>query len=246
MLKTRLYLIALALISLTGFFDYACAADEGMFAGQDLQLIADEMTVYSDQEMATGEQVLFFQDAFSMTIGANNYSSDTALVRIQTIVSEFKGRTNIDYSVKVFLQGSVNVSQARGAKTTGIDEYFVVNGQSLVARFLVTGQIYATASVQNVAPLSQLKEKQIYANASIATKPVIPGPVIAPDAMIPEYRIGIEPSQKLYADGTHHFLTPLTKFADQSPSSASDEYSIAVSTPFQLLTSSRGFCSAFQ
>ena len=201
MLKMRVCLSTLTIVLLAGVLISTHAADESMFAGQDLHLVSEQMTVYADSEIPTGEHVLFFEDSFSMEIGGNHYTSDTAIVRINTVVSEFKGTSSIDYSAKVYLEGNVNVARIRGAKTTGIMQNFVENGQSLVARFLVTGQIYSTAQTQMVAPLSQLKEKDVYLNASIATRPVKVGPKIAYNAMVPRYAVGTEAASPQLATG---------------------------------------------
>ncbi len=56
--------------------------DIAAFAGQDLHLAAGNMTVYQDKD-SQGEHLLVFNGDFSMSIGANQLSSDAAVVWIK-------------------------------------------------------------------------------------------------------------------------------------------------------------------
>ena len=156
------------------------------FAGQDLHLTAFNMTIYKSPDMADDEHILVFEGAFSMSIGDNRLSSDGAVVWLKTVSSDYRGTIRIDYNAQAYLQANVSVKQGKGARTTDLSQIVVERGEALVARFLVSGEIFATADEQNIASPSELQDLQIYQNAVAAVKPVRHEPTIAKEAIVPK------------------------------------------------------------
>ncbi len=172
-----------------------CAAIDSskaqIFAGQDLHLAAEKLTSY---QTGPGEHLLVFEGDFSLSIGANNLSSDSAVVRLNAITSEYGGRKTIDYDAQVYLKTNVLFEKGRAAKTTELKERIIENGQSLVVRFTVTGEVFATAQEREIADPRQLA---IYKEAIEAIEPLVaekPEFKIAPQARVPE------PAEKLMAE----------------------------------------------
>ena len=68
------------------------------FIGQDLHLSGREVMSY---QLSTGEHTLVFRDGFSMSIGANKFSSEAAVVWLKSVTIEFRGVIRIDYKVLI-------------------------------------------------------------------------------------------------------------------------------------------------
>jgi len=165
-------------------------AEVGEYSGrQDLHLAAQSMTVYDSDDAAAGEHILLFENGFTMSIGANELFSDKAIVWLSSVDAGYRGISKVDYNVQVYLQGNVSVTHGVGSKTADVSEITVEQGQSLVSRFLVTGEVFATAQDQKKASRDELKSLSIYANAAEHFEPVISKPMIAREAMVPGLEI---------------------------------------------------------
>jgi hypothetical protein len=187
-MQNRLWItIFMAGVLLTGLVPAATAQRSESFAGQDLHLTAPNMTIYESPDMAEDEHILVFEGTFSMSVGDNQLSSDGAVVWLKTISSDYRGAIRIDYNAQVYLQGNVAVKQGRGARTTDLSQIVVERGEALVARFLVTGEIFATADQQNIASVPELENLPIYQNAVAAIKPIRHKPTIAEEAIAPKF-----------------------------------------------------------
>jgi len=191
-----------------------------LFAGQDLHLAAGSMTTYKSTDLADDEHVLTFEDSFSMTIGDNQLSSNRSFVRLSTVRADYLGTRRIDYNAQVYLEGNVSVRHGKGARTTDLSQVVVERGEALVARFLVNGEIYATADEHNIASISELTALQIYKNATAAIKPVRHKPVIGAEALVPKLAAPgaedvIEPKKALKI--TDIFKIKLPKMPEKKP-----------------------------
>ena len=142
------------------------------FAGQDLHLGALRMTVYKSGYPERAEQILVFEGGFSLTIGANQLLSDSAVVWLETIRSDYLGNVRIDYNAQVYLEGNVSIQQGNGALTTDLGKIVVEQGEALVSRFFVSGEVYAKAQSRAEAQVAELLELRIYQNAIAALEPV--------------------------------------------------------------------------
>ncbi|MHC4187293.1 MAG: LPS-assembly protein LptD [Planctomycetota bacterium] len=115
--------------------------------GQDLHLSAHTLTSH---QLSTGEHVLVFSDNFKLSIGAAQYSSNQAVVWLQSITTEFKGRVFTDYNAKVYLEGSIKSKKPRKSLTSHITEVFFDQGNAAVLLFNVRGEIFVTAEKREV------------------------------------------------------------------------------------------------
>lgn len=156
------------------------------FAGQDLHLSGSEMTIHRSED-GDPSHILVFDDGFSMSIGDNQFSSNMAVVWLETVSSEFRGQVSIDYNCQVYLEGGISIAQGKRGRTAGLDEFAVERGEAMVARFLVSGEVYATANNQSQASVAELDSSVLYANAVAAVSPIRTGPKIAAEAVVPEY-----------------------------------------------------------
>jgi len=150
------------------------------FVGQDLHLSGREVTSY---QIDTGEHTLVFQDGFSMSIGANQFFSDSAVVWLESVTTEFLGRTQIDYKVGAYLEGSVSVKKGRSARTTDLSQTVVEDGGSMVVQFDMSGEVFVTADRREIADPRGL---ELYKKADAAAVPVGPKFVVQPEALVPE------------------------------------------------------------
>ncbi|HDZ69146.1 MAG TPA: LPS-assembly protein LptD, partial [Phycisphaerales bacterium] len=126
-----------------------------LFDGQDLHLEGTEVVSY---QLSTGEHTLLFRNGFSMSIGANQFSSDSAVVWLKSKTTEFRGRTRIDYNAKVYLTGNITVKKGKGARTTDLETFLVprktrdeqeaTRYESMVVRFSVSGEVFVTADIK--------------------------------------------------------------------------------------------------
>ncbi len=129
------------------------------FVGQDLHLAGRELISY---QLTTGEHTLVFQDRFSMSIGANRFSSDTAVVWLESVAIEFRDRIRIDYKTTAYLQGNIVVQKATAAKTTDLRQTVLEEGRAIIVQFEVSGEIFVTADNRGIADPRGL---EIYAKA---------------------------------------------------------------------------------
>jgi len=118
------------------------------FVGQDLHLAAKELINY---QLSTGEHTLVFQDRFSMSIGANQFSSDSAVVWLESVAIKYRDRVRIDYKTTAYLQGNIQAQKAKGARTTDLSQTVLERGQTMIVQFEVGGEIFVTADKRDVA-----------------------------------------------------------------------------------------------
>jgi len=129
------------------------------FVGQDLHISG--RAVISHQ-LSTGEHILVFRDGFSMSVGANQFSSDNAVVwlipRSAVAVEgavrpkwKVDDRFRIGYKAMVYLQGGLSVKKGKGAKMTSLTGTVIEKGRVMVVRFGVSGEVFVTAEKRNTA-----------------------------------------------------------------------------------------------
>ena len=150
------------------------------FAGQDLHLSGREVISYRSE---SGEDALVFQDGFSMSIGANQFFSDSAVVWLKGVTTEFLGESSIDYKVRAYLEGGVSVKKGRGAETADLSQRVVEDSRSMVVQFDVSGEVFVTADKREIADPRGL---ELYKKAEAAVVPSGPKFVVQPEAIVPE------------------------------------------------------------
>ena len=190
------------------------------FVGQDLHLAGRELISY---QLSTGEYALVFKDGFSMSIGVNSFSSDSAVVWLESVTTEFRGSARIDYKAIVYLQDNISVKQTEKAGTTDLSRTTIEGGQAMIFQFEVGGEVFVTADKREI---SDPRELELYANAiascraigidsrfvaqaripapklpeeKITEKPITPAELAAKPAKEPRFRypINIAPVEKV-------------------------------------------------
>ena len=160
----------------------------GAFVGRDLHLAGGEVISY---QASTGEHILVFHGGFSMSISANQFFSDSAVVWLESIATEFRGPVHIDYKGRVYLEGDVSVKKDRGDKTTDLSQTIVEKGQAMVVRFSVSGEVFVTADRREI---TDPRGFELYKRALTAVVPVEPKFVVQPE--LPETKKGVEKAGK--------------------------------------------------
>ena len=173
------------------------------FAGQDIHLAGDKMTVSNTGQ---DQQVLIFDGDFSLEIGDSSLSSDESAVWIETQRFDYRGTERVDYKVRVYLQGSVKVSQGHDRKLNQTKEVIIENGKSLVVHFFVGGEIFATANERSVIPEDRLDTIPVFMNAKKAMTPVRAKLKVAPEAMVPSYKNEISMVDEKFGKPVEHPL----------------------------------------
>ena len=95
--------------------------DYSSWIGEDLYLQGQKV-MSADLEGKGGDHLLLFKGRFLVSIGANRFSSDEAMVWLKENRTEFRGRTRTEYQATVYLQGSISVKRGKGAKISGLRE----------------------------------------------------------------------------------------------------------------------------
>ena len=165
------------------------------FISRDLHLAGRELISY---QLSPGGHTLVFQDGFSMSIGANHFSSDSAVVWLVSVPIESRGRVRIDYQATVYLQGNVSVKKAEGAKAAGLTQVMLEEGRAMVVRFGIRGDVFITADKRQIADPRGL---ELYAKAlAVVTAEVgVPVPELPVEKVRPERppeEVVIEPEEK--------------------------------------------------
>lgn len=155
----------------------------GAFAGQDLYLSGAELLSHQPK---TGRYVLIFPKAFSMSFGPNEFSADAAVVWLNSVTTQFRGSTRIDYEAEVYLKGKVTVKKGKAARTVDLTQTLIKKGEAMVLRLLVKGEVFITAEKRQ--QVSDPAELEIYSEAAAALETVPTGPkfVIQPGARVPQ------------------------------------------------------------
>ncbi len=185
MRKKKIFILV-AMVLVIGVVSFAVESEVSRqkaqaFAGQDLYLSGRGVVTYRSD---TGEHTLVFQDGFSMSIGANQFSGDRAVVWVEGLTKEFFGESDIDYKVKVYLEGGVSVKKGKSAKTTDLSQTVIEDGRSMVVQFGVNGEVFVTADKREIAEPYGL---ELYKKAEAAI--IVPGEpkyVVQAEAKVPE------------------------------------------------------------
>jgi hypothetical protein len=145
------------------------------FFGPDLFLAGPEVVSHKLSTDVGLEHIMVFRDGFSMSVGANRFSSDKAVVWLEEKQTEFRGRVRVHYKVRVYLEGSVSAKKGRGARIMGLSRKTVQKGRSMVVRFGASGSIFVTADKREVRDPQGL---ELYAKAlSVISAVAKPEPV---------------------------------------------------------------------
>jgi hypothetical protein len=148
--------------------------------GQDLQMSGREVISYRSD---SGEHILVFQGVFSMSIGANQFRSDNAVIWVKGVTAEFLGESRVEYKVKAYLEGKVSVKKGESSKTTDLSHAVVEDSKSMAVQFDVSGEVFVTADKRENADPRGL---ELYKRAEAVIVPSGPKFVVQPEAIVPE------------------------------------------------------------
>ena len=162
------------------------AAQDASFAGQDLRLSGKTMRVSRSTDPAE-KHILIFEDGMTLRLGDNQLSSDKAVVLITRLQTEHRGIQQSDYDVRVYLEHNVTVIQGKSARTSGVDNTVLNRGQALVARFMVTGEVFAEAETQTDASEAEIRKIELCERALTAAAPIRSEPYIRKEAQVPPF-----------------------------------------------------------
>ncbi len=150
------------------------------FVGQDLHLRGGQLISYQPNP---GEHMLVLQDGFLMSIGANQFFSDSAVVWLDSVTTEFRGRIQVDYMARAYLEGNVSIKKGKSARTTDLSGKILEDGQMMFVRFGVSGEVFVTAEKRQVDDPRGL---ELYKRAEASIKPVVPRFFVEAEALVPE------------------------------------------------------------
>jgi hypothetical protein len=133
--------------------------DATAFVGQDLHLKGPAVVSH---QLSTSEHILVFREGFSMSIGANQFSSKNAVVWLiprsavhvqSTVPEELKvgDWSRIGYKVMVYLKGDLSAKKTKGAMTTNLSGTVIEKGQVMAVQAGVTGGVFVTADRKRTA-----------------------------------------------------------------------------------------------
>ncbi|MHC4570988.1 MAG: LPS-assembly protein LptD [Planctomycetota bacterium] len=117
-------------------------------------------------------------------VGQDLYlSGNSAVVWLESITTEFRGRVHTEVKLRAYLQDNITVKKGQGTKTTDLSETVVEEGQVMVVQFSVTGEVFVTADKREIADPRGL---ELYRKALATAVPAKPKFVVQPEARVPE------------------------------------------------------------
>ena len=153
-------------------------------AGQDLHLAAPVMII-PDSLPADGQTRMILEQGATASIGDHQISSDRAVILLSPRGQESIGMEGRFYEALLYLEGQVSLSQGAKSRTTVFNKGMVENADSMAVRFLVSGQVFATADTQRRVPMDSFINQSPYPQALAAFGQMHLGPSIDPTSYVP-------------------------------------------------------------
>ena len=154
MQKRALILLGLAALLARPALSAIESQEARAFVGQDLHLSGVEVI---SCQLSPIEYALVFQNGFTMSIGANRFSSSKAVLWLESARVEFAGQVRVDYRARAYLEGDISVEKAQGARTTELTEKTIEQGAARVIWFGVGGEVFVTADKREAADVRELE-----------------------------------------------------------------------------------------
>ena len=195
-MRKKTLFVWLMLVLLAGPASSSSAVGSGIsrgraaaFIGQDLHL---QGVRFLSAQADTGEHILAFPEHFSMSIGANRFSSDSAVVWLGT--RKVGGLESFKLRATVYLQGNISVEKGVGAGTVDMEISDLRRGPSdeaMVVRFGVSGGVFVTADKKEIG---EPRDLELYKKALAAVERTKPKFIVQPE--LPEAKIRVEKPDK--------------------------------------------------
>ncbi|MHC4649203.1 MAG: hypothetical protein ACYTBJ_27445 [Planctomycetota bacterium] len=113
-------------------------------------------------QASTGDHVLVFEGAFSMSAGGNRFAADKAVVWVKAGPDGPAGRSS--YEVRAYLEGRVSTKGSRRAEAIDLSRTVLKKGKSMVVRLGVGGVFVTADKRQGADP----QGSELYKRASAA------------------------------------------------------------------------------
>jgi hypothetical protein len=110
-----------------------------------------------------GEKVFVLEEGASLSIGDNQLSASDAVVWIERLSGDTLGEMSLDYRVRAYLEGEVDIAAGPKSKMTGIARQLVERGNSLFVTFIVSGQVIVNSEDVSQSPVT---ENELYRKAA--------------------------------------------------------------------------------
>ena len=153
--------------------------DGAALIGQDLHLAGRELISYqigtdspSPLKVGAGVHILVYTDGFSMSSGVNQFSSDRAVVWLESLKTDVPSHKGVSYKTWVYLQGNVLAKTSYGVEDTDLGRKVIEEGKEVVLRLDISGEVVATAQARKS---SDPRGLEFYAKAFAAVEPRLEG-----------------------------------------------------------------------
>ncbi len=179
MRQNWLYILIL-LAAACGRVLQAAEADKAeILAGQDLQITGASVVSH---RLSSGEHILVFKDGLTMSIGANQFSSGSAVVWLYSSGVEFTGKGRGGYTAIAYLGENISVQKAATALATDVHKVATRDGRGMIVWFTVSGEVFVSADRREVA---DPHGGELYTKAVIALRDAGLGEQIVKAANLP-------------------------------------------------------------
>ncbi|AQQ70286.1 hypothetical protein SMSP2_00630 [Limihaloglobus sulfuriphilus] len=182
-MRTERFYIALLLVILSAVS--WIFGGGGIISGQNLHLSGNKLSQVSPGE---GKHILLFEEGLNLSIGANEFYSDSGLVWIDTVQQVWAGRSEIEYEVRIYLEGNVKINKGPNAGATSFTEQTIATGQAMMSGFRVSGNVFINTEEKTS---SDPRSTDIYSRASQYIKPEDLTRWISESARVPE-NVGVD------------------------------------------------------
>ena len=177
-LKAAFVFIVACLFSVSAFAQKEEIA--AYLAGHDMRLVGEQVISHT---LDDGVNTLVFTEGVNLTMGANWLSADKAVVWVEPVHSEYRGMANTDFKTTVYLEGNIVHKKGKLSRSVNLSESVMENGGSLVAGFIVTGQVFVTAELRLERDPSEMG---LYRDAVKAVRPATSIPKVKEEARVPD------------------------------------------------------------
>jgi len=139
--------------------------DQSIWIGQDLHLAGKELASF---KLRTDEHVLMFEQGFSASVGANQFTCDKAVVWLKPVTSQIRDLVRTEYKGQMYLQDNISTKKTKSASVTDLSQMVHKKGESTLLRFTVGGDVFVTAEEKKTA---DPRGSELYARALAAVEP---------------------------------------------------------------------------
>ncbi len=195
--KTLFILVVFSITILATAFVCRASTDANsqLWVGQDLYLAGSELVTFQPD---TKKYVLVFQNGFEMTIGANKFFSDTAVVWFGELFGSQSVESNVLHAW-LYLRDNVSAQKVKGAKTANVEQITIEKGRETVIRLSISGEIFVTAESRETGDPRglELYKRAVAAVEAARTELVFETRVAAPELGAKEKPTGTSPLHQL-------------------------------------------------